>query len=73
MVVDFYTRQEIQTLGDKIVKVPRTRAEYLQVCKETLTSEDYIDVLCSILDPEIFCTVEDHIIKLVEAYYSFSK
>lgn len=71
MVVDFYTRQEITTLGDKIVKVPRTRAEYLETCKKTLESEDYIDLLCSILDPEIFCEVEDHIVKLVEAYYSF--
>ena len=54
MVVDFYTRQEITTLGDKIVKVPRNRAEFLETCKDTLTSEDYIDVLCSILDPEIY-------------------
>ena len=71
MVVDFYTRQEITTLGDKIVKVPRTREEYLLTCKETLEPEDYIDVLCSILDPEIYSSVEEHITNLVEAYYSF--
>lgn len=71
MIVDFHTRQEIRHLGGKMVKVPRTRAEFLETCKETLTSEDYVDVLCSILDPEIYSSVEEYITNLVETYYSF--
>jgi hypothetical protein len=72
MVVDFFTRQELAVLKDKIVKVPRTRQEFLETCKETLEPEDYIDVLCGILDNEIFCTLEDPIAKLVDTYYSFN-
>ena len=72
MVVDFYTRQEIAVLKDKIVKVPRTRAEFLETCKETLEAEDYVDVLCGILDSEIYCTLEEPICKVIDSYYSFN-
>ena len=71
MIVDFYTRQEIRPLGGKMVKVPRTREEYLEACKSVLTEEDYVDILCAILDQEIYCSVDPHITDIVDRYYSF--
>lgn len=72
MVVDFYTRQQITVMGDKIVKVPRTRAEFLETCKETMEPDDYVDILCGILDPEIYCMLDDPICKVIDSYYSFN-
>jgi hypothetical protein len=71
MVVDFYTRQEITIMGTKIVKVPRNREEFLETCKETLEPDDYVDVLCGILDNEIYCSLEEPICKVIDSYYSF--
>lgn len=71
MVVDFYTRQEITIMGAKMVKVPRNRAEFLETCKETLEPDDYVDVLCGILDIEIYCSLEPPICKVIDSYYSF--
>jgi hypothetical protein len=72
MVVDFHTRQELTILKDKIVKVPRNRAEFLETCKETLEPDDYVDVLCGILDQEIYCSLEDPICKVIDSYYCFN-
>ena len=71
MIVDFFTRQEVRSLGGKMVKVPRTREEYLEACKSVLTEEDYVDILCAILDQEIYCSVDPHITDIVDRYYSF--
>jgi len=72
MVVDFHTRQELTILKDKIVKVPRNRAEFLETCKETLEPDDYVDVLCGILDQEIYCSLEAPICKVIDSYYCFN-
>lgn len=51
---------------------PQNRHQYLKLCKETLTMDDYIDTLCGILDEEIYDFVEEPIKRIIDAYYKFT-
>jgi len=50
-------------------EMKRTKIEFLAVCKIELEQEDYMDLLCAILDKEIFDTVDDDMKNLVDVYY----
>lgn len=50
---------------------PQTRQQYLNICKQFLLTEDYMDMLCAILDAEFYESSEPDIQNIVNAYYSF--
>ena len=73
MVIDFATRRRAELLNNKVVVVPLTRGEYLQVAKDNLIREDYEYLLCAIMDVEYYDLVEEPIRKIVDSYYTFSE
>jgi hypothetical protein len=70
-VVSITDRKEVDILNGKIVTTPKTGIEYLFLCKEFLTTQDYEEVLCSILDQEYFNQAERQIQEIVKSYFSF--
>lgn len=44
--------------------------EFLEECKRTLEYEDYRDVLCGIMDQDIYEALEPEIQDIVNQYYS---
>lgn len=70
-VVSFKDGKELELLGDKLITQPGTRVEYLFLCKQLLTIDDYEEVLCCILDPIYFDKAEPQIQEIVKSYYSF--
>lgn len=78
-VIEFPVRNTAAKLSDenkrKMAEAkanpPQNRFQYLKLCKNTLTMEDYVDLLCSILDEEIYDMVEPQIRGIVDAYYKF--
>ena len=67
-------------MTDNIIKFPvnnkeegellaQTRGEHLMLCKMVLTEEDYIDVLCGIMDQEIYDSLDQEIKNIVDAYF----
>jgi hypothetical protein len=73
VVVDFHTRREVELLNNVIIKIPKTREEYLEVCKATLTEDDYVDVLCGILDNEIYDNLCVPVQNIIRSYYAFKE
>jgi hypothetical protein len=71
MVIDLKTRREVSTLKGKIVINPETRYEYLKLCKDFLEENDYVDVLCGVMDDEIYETIEPQLKNIVDTYYKF--
>lgn len=50
---------------------PKTRAEYLTVCKKLLSVPHYENLLMSILDQEYYTQADYSIQIVVNAYYNF--
>lgn len=48
---------------------PQNRQEYLAVVKDMLTEDDYRDILCGIMDFDIFNTIEPKLQEFVEIYF----
>lgn len=55
------------------VQEPKTRADYLELCKQFLEPEDYKDILCGIMDKEHYDGLEDQLQHVIESYFSFKK
>jgi hypothetical protein len=55
------------------VDEPKTRYDYLELCKQFLEPEDYEDVLCSIMDREHYLAMERPIRNVVDSYFSFPR
>lgn len=55
------------------VEEPKTGEEYLALVKFFLESEDYYDILCGIMDKQIYDTLERPLQKIIEAYFSFKQ
>jgi hypothetical protein len=72
-VVSIDTRQEVELFNGRLVKQPTTGVEYLFLCKEFLTTEDYEEVLLSIMDEDYYKQAEDQIKDIVNGYFSFNK
>ena len=72
-VVSIKDRREIELFNGRLVKQPTTGVEYLFLCKEHLTTEDYEEVLLSIMDEDYFNKADDQIKAIVNVYFDFDK
>jgi hypothetical protein len=57
----------IQFKAKKSPEEPKqmTDAEFVEECKRTLSDKDYRDVLCSIIDVEIFASIREDLREIV--------
>jgi hypothetical protein len=55
------------------VKDPKTPIDYLFLCKRFLTSEDYEEVLLSIMDEEYYDRADIQIRAIVDTYHNYKK
>lgn len=46
--------------------------EYLALCKKELEREDYHDVLCGIVDVDIYYELDRDLQRIVETYYTYT-
>jgi hypothetical protein len=46
--------------------------EYLVMCKRDLEDEDYRDVLCGIIDIDIYHELDTDLQRIVETYYTYT-
>jgi hypothetical protein len=68
--VNIDTRQ-FGTIRGQMVRKPQTAQQFLDLCKDQLEVDDYMDVLCSIMDEEHYDAMEDCIQNLVHVYRTF--
>lgn len=52
---------------------PNSSREYLALCKKQLEEEDYRDVLCGIMDYEIYNELEEELQDIVDTYYIYEE
>ena len=71
-VISITDRKEVDILNVKIVTLPKSGVDYLFLCKQFLTIDDYEEVLCCVLDKEYFDKAELSIQKIVKCYFSFA-
>jgi hypothetical protein len=72
-VISFNNRQEVEMFNGKLVTQPTSGLEYLFICKEHLTTEDYEEVLLSIMDEDYYKVAEPQLQAIVNGYFSFDK
>lgn len=53
------------------VEKPTTGKQYLNIVKQFLEPEDYLDILGGIMDKDHYDKIEEPLQKIVDAYYSF--
>lgn len=53
------------------VEEPKTRFDYLEICKQFLDPEDYQDILCGIMDKEHYDALEPQLCNVIDSYFSF--
>lgn len=70
VVVAFETKRPISVVQEKTCYF-QSADEFLQECKRTLAYEDYADILCGIMDVEIYDIIDPELQDLVDTYYSF--
>jgi len=70
-VVSFSDKKELDVLNGKVVTLPKSGVDYLFLCKQFLTIDDYEEVLCCILDQEYYNEAELQIQEIVKSYFSF--
>ena len=66
-----FTKPNVEFLLGTPITTPSNRREYLNLLKRFLTEDDYHDVLCGIMDDEIYCELEDQLVDIINSYYSF--
>jgi hypothetical protein len=71
-VVSITDRKEVDILNGKVINMPSTGYEYLFLCKQFLTIDDYEEVLCCVLDKEYYDKAESAIQEIVKCYFSFA-
>ena len=64
--------REFGYINGKQVMKPRTQYEYLMLCKQFLTDEDYMDLCCGIMDHD-WCNniMDDKLKQIVDCYYTY--
>ena len=72
-VVSIQNRKEVEIFNGKLVTQPTSGVEYLFVCKEHLTLDDYEDVLLSIMDEDYYQKADKQLQAIVDAYFTFDK
>lgn len=60
-------------IGDKWVKTPKDKMEYLQLVNECLPKEHFDDVLLAITDRTYYTTIDSRLQAIVDCYYGFDK
>lgn len=64
--------REFGYINGKQVMKPRTQYEYLMLCKQFLTVEDYMDLCCGIMDHDWYHNSMDTKLKsIVDCYYTY--
>lgn len=66
-------RYDVPNIAGVPVNLPKTGKEFLELCKQFLEPEDYMDILCGVLDKEHYDALETHLQKIINSYYSFQK
>jgi hypothetical protein len=67
-IIDFHSRkQSRENLEDRNVE---TRREYLLLCQNILTQEDFFDLICGILDPDYYDDLEEALKDIADVYFS---
>ena len=64
-------RYDVPNVNGIPVEEPKTRKQYQEVLKQFLEPEDYMDILCGILDKEHYDGLERPLQKIIDAYFSF--
>jgi hypothetical protein len=70
-VVSINSGRTVGRVNDKIVEIPHSRRDYLNICKKFLTVEDYEELLLCIMDEDYYNNTEQQIAKVVDSYFSF--
>lgn len=47
--------------------------DYLQLCKQNLIFEDYIDILLAIMDPDHYFEIEEQLQEIVDSYFDLER
>jgi hypothetical protein len=66
-------RYDVPNVFGVPVEDPKTRGQYQNILKQFLDPEDYMDVLCGIMDRDHYDALERPLQKIIDAYYSFPK
>jgi hypothetical protein len=72
-VISIQNRQEVELFNGKLVTQPTTGIEYLFILKDHLTTEDYEEVLLSIMDEDYYKAAEPQLQAIVDGYFKFDK
>lgn len=55
------------------VEEPKTKFDYLEICKQFLDPDDYQDILCGIMDKEHYDALEKPLRNVIGSYFSFKE
>ena len=72
-VISIQNRQEVELFNGKLITQPTTGIEYLFILKDHLTTEDYEEVLLSIMDEDYYKAAEPQLQAIVDGYFKFDK
>ena len=64
-------RYDVPNINGVPVNEPKTGKEYLEVVKQFIEPEDYMDILCGIMDREHYDGLEPELQKIIDCYYGF--
>lgn len=76
-VIDFATgkvlnnEDQFEIKKDVWVIRPKTKLEYLTLCKRFLPVQTYKEILVAIIDREFYINSHEYIRKIVDAYYNY--
>jgi hypothetical protein len=69
-IIDFSTKEKTYS-NPLYERGVHTRREYLLLCQNILTQQDFFDVVCGILDEEYYHDIEENSIKdIIDMYFS---
>ena len=64
--------REFGYINGKQVMKPHTQYEYLMICKQFLTVQDYMDLCCGIIDHDWYNNdLDDKLKPIVDCYYTY--
>lgn len=66
-------RYDVPNIKGVPVKQPKTGKQYLDIVKQFIEPDDYMDILCGIMDKDHYDGLERPLQKIIDAYYSFKK
>jgi len=66
-------RYDVPNIAGVPVEEPRTGKDFLELCKQFLEPDDYMDILCGIMDRDHYDGLERQLQKIIDSYFSFKK